>query len=584
MALPNPCDCTYNGFTFPTETKTEGFSFRNVYDAAGRTVTHKIVSLKLRAKILSGAGQDASLTAIRRALERPGGQLTYSGRGLGEFQINTAGKRRDLVWGPRPQVLEWRPIGRDQAAEISWQVDVALIDCPAAAWAGQVMEAVYELTIATDHGGYATRTHSGLIRIPQTRRGVDDDGVPDSADNYFELFVPVPLENFERTITRTLDASASKLEFVVTDTERKGHYLPPNIVSAKATHNVTSEGKTVMIAWGGTISASYEIARNKPRSDTWPIFLDLVESRIRPERARGATFFATALSISEDLYTEEAASYSLSYRLIYDGKSRGKKNVQRVVPTSGLWRPTPNTDPRRWSDSLAANAQNPRGISGLKHNPNADLIIDLCSNVNRLRRDDGVISTLRGNGIPYRDQRLIGQWADIASILGVEDKPAESGTWIGYSCDTIAEPWDHTVLHTPLPKSKPADESILRSATYGDVFPSIPPYLTERQVSPAPIAQVRSSPTYYVRLIGQCIRFAYEPVEPKLIPVGRAKVLPANDPEAGTFWRQGLLSWSTHPIFFASWNLRWMVVRNDNDGKDYFPLHPHPYQEKDVNV
>src|SRR4051794_425098 len=117
--LTSPVVLSYNSIVF-NATQVVSASMRFIEDRAGRTVTNTVLSLKVKAVIASGAAQDVTMAALRAALERPGQALVYSGAGFGGLSINTAGGNRDLNFGPKPRVLEWKTLGGDYAAEIVW--------------------------------------------------------------------------------------------------------------------------------------------------------------------------------------------------------------------------------------------------------------------------------------------------------------------------------------------------------------------------------------------------------------------------------------------------------------------------------
>jgi hypothetical protein len=557
--------CTYNGVDLSSpEFQTLGVSSRNVFDAAERTVTHQVVTLKIKTYIIEGATQNATMAAIRTGLERPGGELVYSGTAFGGLSINTGANNRDLVWGPKPRVLEWKPVGGDRAAEITWQVEVALLNCAGAVTSGEVMEAVYSLTIATDKGGYAVKTHAGLIRIPMTRTAVDNSNVPDTADAYFEAWVPRKLEGWDRQVSRTLDESKSKLTFSVVDTERKGYPLPAGVVEATGSHTMQSTGKYVHVSWTGTISATYETERTQPRGLPWDAFLRLCADRIEQERRRNGVFIPIGMSIGEpELYGPTSSSFSLTYALNY-------ANMARTFPTAGLWRPPPDATWRAWSDSLE-DAQHPRGLSRLQHRNSEDGITDLClGGTSRLNAGPG--------GRLARLHKVLTPWEEFKRRLRIDDRPPSSATWLLYDNRLIIEPIDHTVPHVPLP-TETLKESRLVTPNMRKFEHDGPVFRLRTQTTPGPVVQNRATSSYYVRMIGRAVRWTYEIPRPMLTRAAGSKVAEANHPDAGTFWTHWLATWTANPIYAARWNLRWFVTRPTGAAEAELPTMPIPYQQ-----
>ena len=75
----------------------------------------------------SGLKSKRSRLALWRCeLEKMGQELVYVGRGFGGLRIQAGGGKRDVLWGPRPTRLEFKPHGQ-YVAEITWSVEVALL-------------------------------------------------------------------------------------------------------------------------------------------------------------------------------------------------------------------------------------------------------------------------------------------------------------------------------------------------------------------------------------------------------------------------------------------------------------------------
>ena len=94
----------YNGLRFENGATVTTVTAKFVYDAAGRTVTHTVLTIRAKSKVVFGGTQDVAMAAVRVALERPGGELAFTGKGY-DIEVNGAGKPRDVRWGPKPSVL-----------------------------------------------------------------------------------------------------------------------------------------------------------------------------------------------------------------------------------------------------------------------------------------------------------------------------------------------------------------------------------------------------------------------------------------------------------------------------------------------
>src|SRR5262249_6507444 len=127
--VPTSGTVSYNGVTFGAKTETVAVDIRPVPVGAGRTVAYNVYSITLKGLVNAGTdpNTDLDMDQIRKLLTAYGGELRYSSRGLGTFSINTAGGAgvQDVVWGPKPQLLRWKPTGSNQSSEITWTVEVA---------------------------------------------------------------------------------------------------------------------------------------------------------------------------------------------------------------------------------------------------------------------------------------------------------------------------------------------------------------------------------------------------------------------------------------------------------------------------
>jgi hypothetical protein len=569
---------SYGGYTFNQSSKTR-LRLAFVPDASGRATMETVHTLTVKATIAPAdedpETQKTALQAIRAALEQPGGVLTVTGLGFGDILINQAGGKKDLRWGPRPQFLTFIHHGGGISATVEWVCEFSTLGCDSAPDSGAVKEASHELTLSVDASGYTTRTYNGTFTIPMTRATADDGVPPDTADAYFEQFVPAPMPGFARTVSHTLGRGTETCTYTVTDQELAGNPRPEGCTNARASHQLTSEGTFVAMAWNGTLTAEYELQKGMARSDAWKYFLDLWADRVTAEKDRGATPIPTQIALGEpELYGPGSAAFTLNYRLVYSKRA----GVDREFPLVGLWRPVPGADWNRWSTSLANGAQAARGFANLRHRAGDDVIASLC------------MATGQGAGVGMPDDPGIRNgpidtpWEEVRRRTGISDSPPPETTWFTYSCIPEVEEVSRTFVHFPLPTG-PMDTSTLRTPGTPGAFPHTdPPYTLRPQESPAPVVQRGGSPGYFIRLVGYAFRFAYEIPRPQLLSVGGATPVEANHPKLGCYFRAGLVSWTTHPLYAAAWSLRWFVPREQGATSTFIPLAPHPFQQANVPV
>jgi len=194
-------------------------------------VIFKVYSITLKDTIggLTGtiAGYTSTITtdavimdAIQRLTE-PAGEFHYENKGLGNLVINLpgGGDVRDVVWGPKPQMLSYKPHGAGVGCDIVWKVDIALVTCDDGIFDGLFpMEFCYTVQFSIDKSGYQTRTYSGFVRIPQTRLEQGDRLLQRTADKLREQINPQPITGYRRIPGEfTISEDKCRLNFTIRD-------------------------------------------------------------------------------------------------------------------------------------------------------------------------------------------------------------------------------------------------------------------------------------------------------------------------------------------------------------------------------
>jgi hypothetical protein len=502
-ALPDIGGISYNGFVFPVETETTDVSVKPVYDQAERTVTASRFSLTIRTIINADSylALENTLEAIVVRLTHPAKPFAYRGRGL-PITINVFGGR-DVNWGPKPRVISFKPLGGGRTAELTWTVDVEIPTCYAAAYSGP-MEFNFSLAYEVARNGSTTRTYSGHVRVANNRAGTNSRLPTDSADYYRDQIYPDLLPGFRRVPGGfTLSTDRSTLEFRVVD-EQFGPNIPPQgIVEVSAEHSVSNSPQSYY-TWTGTISATYEVARNgaATENDALNAFGRLCKDRIGytlwrmgqgtsppppPPPSQGGQFSTspgvwkppeananplppgvpqpgslqttsaksptrTVLPVKFDFAEPEIygpsikCRYSLTYSII--GVPIGE-----IMGISGMWRPVPDGDWRLWAASMG-NVLGPRGHAQLIFDVREDTIVDLC----RPAIPETDLAQRAGNRTIWARPWL--------ENLGVFRPPTQDSSWISYKNTFRIETDDGTIPVTKLPKkSVPRGFDVVRVIT-----------------------------------------------------------------------------------------------------------------------
>lgn len=587
---------TYNGITFGHKTETVGVDIRPVYDTAGRAVVYNVYSFTISGPVyVSGGVSDTTMPGIIRALTQPAGEFRYENKGLGtSFRINIpgGGGTRDVIWGPKPQLLRSKPIGT--ALWVTWQVEVAIANCPEVDARFRVMEFNYRLNYDGDASDYWRRTYSGHVRIPQTRRRVNDRSLSDTADAYRDLINPACPPGFRR-VSRSFPLSEDKcrLDFTIVDEQMPLNIPPDGIVHAQARHSV-SAGKFLAPTslWNGTISASYEVGRQYPKEWALGWFLQLLDERLTYIRRHAQNVLkgvnagkphvlVHSFQMDEpEIYGRQTASFSAGYTTLMDRAevlTRGG---------SGLWQPLGSSNWLKWAASMKDSLLSTRGLAGLRHFPTDDVIIDLCDDRrprfgqivarDKKKRPDNrgkIISNEypgdRNSYIRYRTRIKLGLIDDVVELKPLPGAGVAGGTVTGSASGGAG------ITPKPLPGAGavPAGGELLGQG--GNFLGMVPKAVLDSLPPPGqpgakpetplpgtgddpPSIQTRCRPTVEIILEGHAVRAGYPVVPPTLVSVGGYKAIPANRPGNG-FVQEVATSWFGVPILVGYWNFRWLV-------------------------
>src|SRR3990167_2729561 len=181
--LPAVGELTYNGYTFDGATHIDVAS-EPVRDEADRTVVYKRITITVDAIVTAstaGAATDSTLEDIHVRLSHDGQKLVFKNKGFDRNLTVNAGKVRDVMFGPKVGVLQWKAVGRSEAANVKWQVITCVAACGAQGKHTGLMTINYEADYTIGPRGETTRVLSGYIQIAQTRVRMK---IPDSADGY----------------------------------------------------------------------------------------------------------------------------------------------------------------------------------------------------------------------------------------------------------------------------------------------------------------------------------------------------------------------------------------------------------------
>ncbi|MEL7336614.1 MAG: hypothetical protein AAFN70_10485, partial [Planctomycetota bacterium] len=363
----------YNGYTFGPHSHVR-IETTMVESDDGRTISHHKHLITVQAIITPNDGQtstDQSLESIRNTLSVQGQHLVVQGKGWGDIDVNGASTGlRDVEFGPKPKVIRWTPVGHDQAAEITWQVETCVPACEDGISVG-IMGFVFEMSFALNRKGYTTRTVNGHLKIAMTRSGRN---IPDTADAYRDQINVVGPDNFRRDRQDfRLSSDKRTLNFSIVDSEIESRNpYPAGCTEIRAEHSVEyarRRGKR----HDNRIAVQISLAPDQPALRAWEVFRLIVNSRLENagiEEEQSHKPYINGLTATEDIFGDTYA-FAVDYELT--------AKISELFTATGIFSQLPTTS-FNWADwkSSMAFAEGNRGRAELFHIPQMDRIVDLC--------------------------------------------------------------------------------------------------------------------------------------------------------------------------------------------------------------
>lgn len=553
--------CSYNGIDLNSaETETVSFELKPVEDSTGRTVKYVRISLTIKTVIYTAppVSTDATIATYRRALTAYGGAFIWDSKGAGSVRANVPGEAsKDVLWGPKPEILNLKSKGNQFAWDLLWRVVICLPECHTAQFQNRLMEASFSLNFGIDRAGWTTRTFTGHLAIPATRIAQDNRRLPDNADDdkYLKQFIPEPLEGFRReSQSRVLGEDKTRLDLTIVDMEMGLNIPPPGVVDVQANHDYSSVPQSVQHQYMGTISATYELQKGTAFQVARDHFLKLIKQRTDavlrlPQFNAGEAkpfIMPLTFSISEpEIYGKPICKFSFTYITTL---------FRRTLLMAGLWVQPPDSNWKNWAGSLKAFDR--RGIAQLAFKNDQDAIIDLC-----IQPPD--ISVLKPKVV-----KPVGELE--RAIKAIFGEPDTENSYVLYQNEVYLELMDSTIEHKPLlsqrlqnPPARPGG-----IGQFGDANGFRPIQIPNL---PQTIIQQRTAPSFFVIMSGRAIRVGFEIVPPQLLSVGGVPCVPAN--RAGDGFSQRITGFANGPTYTGQWRFRYLCPRAP---KQIGPP-PHPF-------
>jgi hypothetical protein len=531
----------------------------------------------------------------RQALTQDGAVFVYTGRGLGDLNINT-GTVRDVRWGPKPQVLAFKPTNGG-ATQIDWSVELCLPTCGDARFQNSPLEFLYSIAFNLQDG-FLTRVISGHLTIPMTRRFPRDTGLSESVDDYWDDIPPPEVPGFRRRYTRSIDEAKTTLSFTITD-EEMGMNIPPQGCVNASFSTSTQSTQMGLLRWTATFNGNYELAKDGEPWMATEAFFETVRAKIAnmatvvnaADGGPGWPGNASSAIVPIAATFAEPNAYARLRQCVFGLGVQFTCPVRFILAASGCWTPMPGSNWRLWVASLNASALSPTGNAGIAFDVGDDKLVSLCA-----PQKPGVTTKndITPESLPFGPNAYRGapptKAASFAQMVSRTFKPpAAENSWIDYRTSLFLEVDSGTVLLRLLPKyALDATSDIFGSVSdiAGQAWDAVSGYLPTaprlggNQLdndpnNPRAKAQRRVAPAVYVYLRGEAKRAGYHIPPPRLINVNGVRAVPANRLDRGEGFEHGaMFNAGTTPIFYARWNFRYMLPALP---KGQLPIPPNPF-------
>lgn len=589
LANPAALYARYGTHEFNSTTQTVGLSIRPEKTGDGRATSYNRWQVTLEEELDAPNGTtDTKVQTTIAQLSHQGEEFVFNGRGLGNPSINT-GSTVDLKFGPETSIDKIEILGAGKAVRITWTVSFCIPACPDA-W-GQLptpfLEIVYNTSFQVDDAGFTTRLCSGWATIANNRTRPGSIAARASADDYRADVLTPMIPGFHRRFKPwQLSADNSKLSFGWDDDEMPV-VLPENVVDLTMEDSLSSQASG-LVAWSGTISATYRLRRGGDGRRAAAHFLQQVRAickereeelkRLKDakgnkkDKAKFVVVVPAAFSAKNpNRYGKPAASFTFSYTFSCP--------LADLFIAANLWKPVKAITWDKWAASLAGSALHPYGGARAQMRVANDPIFDPCYPRGRPDQQLPTSGAVENADNPEDAS---------TSLSNAFPAPDADSSWLKYECTLTIESDSGTVIVKTIPPSAPSSDSNVFSGEdparvppsifdgyfnkFGTPAPTLPPEPTSTTrndvgsvestsgTTPAKPTTTKSSTATCVAILeGFAARVGFPIDPPVLEDVGGVTPEPASRPDMGEGFTTGTGASVVHTIYFAVWKLRYLL-------------------------
>lgn len=543
----------YNGFQFPPICKVQA-SFVPEYDKTGRTIKYHTLIVTVDCVITdytrpsptaSSPTIDNEMDAIRKRLMEPRQGLKVRYQGLGNIEVNTGvstsdGLMVDINNGPKPQVLEWQPLGGGSAAHIQWLVSAQIGPCfrifP-------FVSATYSQKYSFSPQGFLTRSLMGEAEFAVGRQYTGSDKAVGNIDltkvkqrwqeaiNYFNTIFKDG-EGFHRTVDTEIDEAKRIIKYSIKEEEIPSPTpYPKGAFDANFNESLSSNLSAGFRTWNWTLSGTISVNNHVQGRHMIPLTkascfsalglivrdritrvdsvnfqrgLDKDEASLAEEKNKAVTRILQSIRISNEIFGTEIG-LDVTYKLICTSNLLfvASGMFDHVAIPGVSWK-----DWQNWRRAYDPGLSDP--YAPINYLPDTEIIVNPCNQLVNVAAGTGPTSQAT---IPYSEGALI-----------PDTIPKEEDTWIRY----------HNRLEFISPTGTIAGTFLSSSAREESETKTKKPYDEKKlQLSPAELVskgsdrqpyavdyQTNEEPIVYVRLIGSAMRLGYPINAPQLESIG----------------------------------------------------------------
>lgn len=572
--LPLIGTISYNDYTFPGSTRSN-IQATPLYDPADRVVVAVKYVVTLTFVVHNSTNVSADMLDLEQRLTKPGQDFFYESNGSSGLSVNTgqnSNNAKDSMWGPKPRLLVLRQIGGKQAYEVSWRCEVTIPRCDNAAFEKQIMAFTFDAQISIDSDGYSTRTITGELEIPMTRKPGGGSTVPDSVDNYWEKCVPGLLPGFQRvTRDRTISSDRRTLHFTIVDRQIPGGGFPAGVTNASGRHSISTAMPNIY-QYTSNLTATYVVPPGVSKSKASDAFYTLLMDRSDQSKGAGKGRIFTGFSVSEGLYSDREITFTASWTYF--------STLAECMIDGGMFR-TLSTDWNEWvkSDGVSK-ALSARASADLKIQAGDDQLIGLC--------EDGTAILKKQKGVTESKLKLKITTPTATNQITADRSWLKAQFWIKTQVESSI------VRHKPLARSK--SEAVITNIGQMNVLDSISSIKTTSSgifsgslptIADADndgsnaitsgvggvisdVIQKRAASTWIVTLTGFVMRAQYRIPVPQLVTVGGKTATPNRQRISEAV----VAVWSGVPINGAKFEMEYWFTEQPNGVKIQIPGNP----------